>query len=581
MFVMHHCKKRKITKHMKAKFLMLIFILSFFLTHGQTNYYVSPSGNNSNTGSLLLPWQTVQFGLNQLSVGDTLNLLTGIYNEKIQIPINGICIRSYIGSSPIIDATGINTQDAIISINNKSNIIIDGIELRNNIQNDAIGILVDGIASNITIKNCTIHDIHFSSNPAAPVNASTNAQGIIVYGTNSTTAITNLKILDNHLYNCRLGFSEGIAINGNVENFEISGNLVHDLTNIGIDIIGHEGTSPNPINDQARNGSVKNNTIYNCLSPYATSGGIYIDGGKNIVVENNVSYHNGYGIEIGCENIGKTTDSITVRNNIFYDNEMSALAFGGFDYPSGSGKVINSSFRNNTCYFNGFSNSAFGELYLSYSENSIIENNIFYTSNQNILVYAELSQPSLLFDYNVFYCQSGMTNLYFDWNGNSYTGFSNFVSGSGTNSNSVFGNPAFVLPSTSTPDFHITASSVALNSGNPAFVPAVNEKDIDNENRANGVVDCGADEYYLTLGFGDYSVTNKLLIYPNPTSDLLFIKNTSDNSNIEIINDLGQIIFKKNLSTNDVIDVSDFANGVYIIAINSHNSRFYTKIIKH
>ena len=40
----------------------------------QTNYYVSPTGSNSNNGGISTPWLTVQFGLNQLVNGDTLNL---------------------------------------------------------------------------------------------------------------------------------------------------------------------------------------------------------------------------------------------------------------------------------------------------------------------------------------------------------------------------------------------------------------------------------------------------------------------------------------------------------------------------
>lgn len=555
-------------------------VLSSFLTYGQTNYYVSPSGSNSNNGMLLSPWQTVQYGLNQLSVGDTLNLLTGTYNEKIYIPTNGIYLRRYESNVPIIDATGITTQDAIISINSKSNISVDGIEIKNNIQLDAQGILIDGNGSNITVKNCTIHDIHFSYSPSAPVNASTNAQGIIVYGTDASTAITNLNILNNQLYNCRLGYSEGIAINGNVDGFEVSDNLVYNLTNIGIDLIGHEGTCSNPANDQARNGLVKNNTVHHCSSNYATSGGIYIDGGKNIVVENNTSFQNGYGIEIGCENVSKITDAIITRNNVFYDNEVCALALGGYAYPSGSGKVTNSSFRNNTCYFNDFSNNGTGEMYLSYSENTIIENNIFYSTSQDLLVYAELSQPSINFNYNIFYCQSGTSNLVFDWNGNSYTGFSNFVTGSSTNSNSAFVNPTFVMPSISNPDFHITATSPCVNAGNPTFIPAITEFDIDGESRGNGVVDCGADEYYASNGVAEYWFAKEIRVYPNPARDLLCVENMNENNLIEIHNSLGQIIYKKIIPKKTIINISNFESGIYFITITTDKSHSSTMFIK-
>ena len=60
---------------------------------GQVNYYVSPSGNNGDSGDLLNPWRTVQFGLDQLVAFDTLNLMTGIFNEKLVIHSSNITIR--------------------------------------------------------------------------------------------------------------------------------------------------------------------------------------------------------------------------------------------------------------------------------------------------------------------------------------------------------------------------------------------------------------------------------------------------------------------------------------------------------
>ena len=508
---------------------MLITLLAISIgANAQTNYYISPSGSNSNNGLLATPWQTIQYGIGQANNGDTLNLFTGTYNEKVNVT-KSLTIRNQTGNTPILSGTGVTTQDAMIAITNQTNVTIDGLEIANNIQNAAQGILVDGICQNITIKNCKLHDIHFSSNPSAPVNAGTNAQGIIVYGTNASTAISNLKINNNTLYNCRLGYSEGIAVNGNVDGFEVIGNLVHDITNIGIDLIGHEGTCSNPANDQARNGLIKNNLIYNCISAYATSGGLYVDGGKNIIIENNTSYHNGYGVEVGCENVGKTTDNITVRNNIFYDNQVCAIALGGFDYPAGSGKVINSEVRNNTCYKNDFLNGGTGELYLSYSEKSVVENNIFYLSNQNSLVYANLTQLSLQFNYNVFFSDNTPTNMTADWNGNSYLSYSSFTSGTGTNANSQVANPQFVNGNITAPNFHIASTSPAKEAGNPAFVAALNEADMDGENRISGIVDCGADEYYATVGIHQPISSDKPSAYslgqnyPNPFNPMTTI----------------------------------------------------------
>lgn len=563
---------------MKKISILLSLILLSFNCFSQTNYYVSPSGNDTNNGTISSPWKTIQHSLNNMTGNSILNVAGGVYNEKIQISLSNITIKNQTSTTPVIDANGINSQNSIISVINKNSITIDGLELRNNIQNDAQGILIEGLCNSITIKNCIIHDIHFSSNPSAPVNASTNAQGIIVYGTNPTTAISNLNIENNQLFNCRLGYSEGIAINGNVDGFEVKNNIVHDITNIGIDLIGHEGTCSSPANDQARNGIVKNNTIYNCISPYATSGGIYIDGGKSIIVEKNKSYHNGYGIEIGCENIGKTTDAISIRNNIFYDNQICAIALGGFAYPSGSGKVTNSTIRNNTCFSNDFTNSGNGELYLSYSENSIIENNIFYTNTNNNFAYAELTQPNLISNYNTFYCPGGANNLYSSWNGSNYTGFSAFVTGTSSNSNSIFTNPNFTLANITTPDFHLLSNSLAINAGNPSFMAATNETDFFGELRIEGsVVDCGADEFGTTLNNTTFESVNHIKIYPNPTSDYIYFIGLNENYEISLFSSNGT---KLRETKKMFLNIQDLPNGLYFLKITEGNNIYTNKIIK-
>lgn len=568
--------KRK--KKMNRKTIILIFCVLSNFCFGQTNYYVAVTGNNTNSGSLASPWKTIQYGLNQLPANGILNVFPGTYLEKITISKSNITLKNYSTTLPVIDAAGITTQNAIIAINNKSNVIIDGIELQNNIQNTAQGILVEGSGDNIIIKNCKIHDIHFSSNVNAAVNENVNAQGIIVFGTNGTTAITNLKIQNNELYNCRLGYSEGIAVNGNVNGFEVTNNNVHNLTNIGIDIIGHEGTCPTPANDQARNGLVKNNIAHDCIAAYSTSGGIYIDGGKNIIVENNTSYHNGYGIEVGCEKIGQTTDGIIIRNNVFYDNQICAAAIGGFDYPSGSGKVINSSFRNNTCYFNDYSNSGNGELYLSYSENSSIENNIFYTQTQNILAYAELTQPNLNFNYNTFYCQAGTTKMIADWNGTQYTGFASFLTGTKTNTNSIFANPQLTNASITNPDFHLLTTSPSKNAGNPAYFAASTETDYYNELRIEGGrIDCGADELGTTLGIDKLEVS-KFNIYPNPVTNFINIDSEIKVDKYQIFSINGQKLME-GFEINE-INISGLNSGFYFIKFEIDNKSYVSKIIK-
>jgi hypothetical protein len=555
--------------------LLLLLSLS---AYSQANYYVSPTGNNANNGSLSSPWKTIQYALNNVATNSIINVFTGVYTEKLRIPINGITLKNQTGNSPIIDAKGITIQEPIIDIIDKNNITIDGFELRNNIQNNAQAVSITGTSSSVTVKNCKIHDIHFSSDPNQTPTGSTNALGIVAYGTNSTTAITNLKISNNQIYQCRLGFSEGIAVRGNVDGFEVSDNLIYDLTNIGINLAGSQSRTSPSVYDQARNGIVKKNTVHDCLSPIATSAGIYVDGGKLIIIENNTSYHNGYGIEVGCENKGRVTDAIKVRSNIVYDNKNNGIALGGYGFPDNSGKVTNSTITNNTTYFNDYSNSGSGELYLSYSENTIIENNIFYPSTKNKIGFTELTQPSIVFDYNAFYSDSG--NVTINWKGTAYLNFSSFVTGSNTNKNSLLKNPNFVLPNITNPNFHIQANSPCINTGNPSYVVGANEFDIDNQARTNGGrIDCGADEF-TALGVNDFN-RQAVNVFPNPVDDRVTIQTNSDAVfNVEIFNQLGQIVYKKAGFENENFNTSELKTGIYVLRVFNEDFQFTDQIIK-
>jgi hypothetical protein len=545
----------------------ILFIVSSIIMRAE-QYYVSNTGNNNNSGTISFPWLNLQYSIDQLQTGDTLNIITGIYSEKIHIQTSGILIREYGIGLATLDASIISSTDAIMTISDCSDITIIGMQFQNNIQNDAQGILITGNCSNITLDNLIVHDIHFSSDPEAEVTAETNAQAIIVYGTNPDMAITDLSIIDCEVYNCTLGYSEGIAINGNVDGFEIRDCNVHNLTNIGIVAIGHEGTCPDAILDQARNGIIRNNIARDCISPYATSGGIYTDGAKDIIIENNTTFHNGFGIEIGCENIGKTSENIIARNNVIYNNEISGIALGGYDYPLGSGKVINCSLQNNTCYFNDYSLNGSGELFLTYSENSLIENNIFYCTQENNLLYAEQGQPGYVFNYNTFYCNDGNDLIYFDWNGTAYEGFNAFTAGTGSNVQSQFANPLFMSPGIVAPDFHLTASSPCINSGNPSYESGTFETDLDGMQRLSGVIDCGADEYNsLPL---DMKIQRKkdLSVYPNPVLDQLNLSGGNFiGKDLYIYDSNGRMVHSERILSYS-INTHELIPGVYLLIID-------------
>lgn len=80
---------------------------------------------------------------------------------------------------------------------------------------------------------------------------------------------------------------------------------------------------------------------------------------------------------------------------------------------------------------------------------------------------------------------------------------------------------------------------------------------------------------------------NDFSVYPNPTSTNAAIKIVSDksmNGSIEVINSLGSIVSKTNLSViegNNVVNipVQDFSKGIYFITVALDNSKITKKLI--
>ncbi len=52
-------------------------------------YYVSPTGNDANPGSLALPWRTIQHAADALAPGDTCIVLPGAYPERVHLARSG------------------------------------------------------------------------------------------------------------------------------------------------------------------------------------------------------------------------------------------------------------------------------------------------------------------------------------------------------------------------------------------------------------------------------------------------------------------------------------------------------------
>jgi len=487
-----------------------------------TVYYVATSGDNTADGALATPWATVQYGVSNVMAGDTLCIREGAYHERVTLYRSGseadgfITITNYPGETPVIDGTGLTVGDAdgLIAFNSQEYVIVAGLELRNFRTSAAdkvpMGVYINGDSSFVRLRDLKIHDIETNYDPGGDYVSGADAHGIGVYGDHPVNPIMNLVIEGVEIHDCKLGSSEALVLNGNVDGFKVSGCTVHDNNNIAIDFIGHEGTCTSAALDQARNGLCIDNHVHSIAtsgnpayrdggSYDRSAGGIYVDGGKQIVIDRNVVHDCDIGIEVASEHNGKDTSYVTVRNNLVYRNFLGGIFCGG--YASDKGNARYCRFIGNTLYHNDTQRDYAGEIHLQWHVMDCeFENNLVVAlkNDGNDAVYvggvggSGSTPTNTRFDYNWFYCdEAGVNGPSFRWgNTEGYT-FA-WWQGRGHDTNGTHNvDPLLVGPATN--DFHLRASSpsrdVGHNRGDNGAC------DIDGETRiVGGAPDIGADE---------------------------------------------------------------------------------------
>jgi Secretion system C-terminal sorting domain len=574
------------------RIILSFFLLVFVATIGYAQKYVATNGNDvTGTGTAALPFKTIAKGVLDVAIGGTVFVASGTYNEPTEIFIGKALTLKRNGTAAVIvnaGGRGTGPDKYMLGIVNTSNVTIDGISFVNNIGNASKGIYILGAGNNITVKNCLVANIGWISNnlnakPAGP-NIACNA--IRVEG-NLPTSLTNINLLNNNVENCATGWGEAVTITGNVNGFTVQGNYIFNIANIGIDAAGNYTTGAHANVNQARNGLIISNQIYNCMSRIANSAGIYLDGSVNCRVEKNEVYQCGVGISVGGEQplgIGATTLGGHVINNNEIYNNVIAGAFIGTNLPSNS--ITNTKIFNNTFYknrtgaiINGVdsvgtqtiakaADSSGGEVLLQNSNGVTFKNNILYaTSGKKALVSLfSFTVANFVSNYNLYYRDGNLADIISIGGGGGVFNGSNvfgsytpaqFATARSQDLNATTGDPLFVNASIF--DFYLKSAS-----------PARNKADLVYDNNASGITDKGfstrrregrVDIVCLEYQFGtsglaapfNASVAEEIFtlpsfsIYPNPAKDFVnisFGKNVK-NAVVTITDLFGKVLLNK------------------------------------
>lgn len=478
-----------------------------FETRSGVIRYVATNGNDANAGTVQLPWRHLQVAADRVGAGDTVCARGGIYNELLSVTSGGsdlggaIVFEAYPGEQPILDGAGLpipGGQWGMITLQDVNRVVVRGFEVRNytTAMNAPvpIGIYVTGAGHGIRLLDNHIHDIRTTGSGCAA-----NAFGLKVDGARLAASISDLVIAGNEIDNLVLGCSESLSLDGNVEHWQIIGNSVHDTNNIAIGAIGFEGVAPDPSVDQARDGLIADNTVYNITSfgnpaygNFYAADGIYVDGGTRIVIERNLVHHADIGIEVASEHFGRTSSDVIVRSNLIHSGNSAGISIGGYDASVGGSERV--TIVNNTLFDNDRANTYSGEFQIQFHATSnVFKNNIVRAGTQGLLVNAFTGDTAIPadMDHNLYF-----TNATFPawvWKGVEYNSLASYISGSGEDAAALSANPQFI--NSVIPDLRVQAGSPAVGAGVNPGASIVGTLDYAGRARVQGAqIDIGAYE---------------------------------------------------------------------------------------
>ncbi len=504
-----------------------IVLMFYCIGKAQTNYYVSRTGNNTNSGlSESTAWRTIAYALSSSSpvmAGDTIFIKAGNYeNENVVIEKNGtvsapIVIEGYQvtpGDNPNLNYSfGDNLDESImplldgldrstgiaIDINGSKNIIINNIQIKNyeygiidhtytydlntklnNIIVKDIGDTTDSYSgkaiefysSNNVINNCIV------------VNAS--AQGILVEGDYNT------------IENCKVYCDDSSSVNAAMDYYIVVYNGNHNtIQNCYVERVGD---LPHYGHGIGLKGDCENNSIRSCTAKNFRGEAFYVRhrGAINNIFTNCVAI----GVTEGATGfIVRDGASNNQFNNCIVDNCKRGLMFYDSTEDNGAQYCGRNNFFNNCI----IKNTEIGIDFNDYEVFSDIDSNFFNNCvfyNGITLINVERNNFNnkmtncIVSNYYSLKRESNGYSLSFEFN---YCDFYNngFTMPQGTGN--ISSNPQFVDATNS--DFHLMQNSPCIDAGTSSNAPNF---DFEGTSRPQGSgFDIGAYEYSNETGVNE------------------------------------------------------------------------------
>lgn len=319
-------------------------------------YYLSPTGNDTNSGSATAPWRTIQKAANTATAGATVILLDGSYEEpSVNFPRSGTAdkritfkaqnkwkaiVSSTSGCNPgfSIKASYVTIKDIRFSVSPRNvtcakytsaNVAIrawNSIDpTPSNPNTGYVGFIADGVKVDAGLERSE----GLKSNQDFSIIENSEVGSAIIILNNKNSIIRNNVIVDQDLY----GVS--ILAKGGVRNAQIYGNVVHNKFPNGL-AIAVGGYSCDACHfDTTNNMEAYNSVAYNNVVINESSGDVaalILQGAKDSAFYNNVVIGGQLSIMLGGHNTGPQAPSVnpTFKNNIVICNGKSVQSARGW-----------------------------------------------------------------------------------------------------------------------------------------------------------------------------------------------------------------------------------------------------------